>query len=234
MNNKKFSKKAQTIISLGATPAATTTTSWMSGTTSPTSPTPNRITRSQRELLLPLVAKEYQSLYDRWVLNVKVQVIPSADRKLHDNANISITFPNKELNDVTFYHRACFSTPNANGNTWNSENELTYDKHDSLSIHVVDSPQSLQLLFQYLMTSEDLKAYFPNASSNGLVYFEFPAVQVPNPLDDCRSYHINDFSVLRDYHKRYLEILDEHDFRKQAQHFSSQVRNGLAAQAQII
>lgn len=133
-----------------------------------------------------------------------------------------------DIGDVIFYHKAFFSTPNTNGNTWNAESDTTYGTHDSVSIHVVDGPQSLQLIFQYLMTSEDLQAYFPNASTNGRVYFELPALNAYSDSNQFDS-HIDDFSVLFNHYLRYYEASE--DFKNAA--IAHHVRS-LLTQSQVI
>lgn len=186
-----------------------------------------RITPPERELLLIQVAQMYQKYYDNNLIKAKVDVIHPCDRKFHKNANISISFHMLNKN-IIFYHKAFFSTVNKNGNTWNYEANTTYGTHDSVSIHVVDNNQHLKLSFQYLMTSKNLQAYFPNASTNGRVYFEFPAINVYTNSNQFAS-HIDDFSVLFNHYLRY------HEFYENSKNTAiAHPSNSLSNQAHII
>lgn len=188
----------------------------------------NRISRSQCEILLAQVADIYQNYYDNHCIKAQVQVIPSSLRFMYNNSNIVIKFMNNAMGHTYFYHKAFFSTPNKNGTTWNSEPIGTYGKHDSISIHVVDNLQNLQMKFQYIMTSSDLQIYFPNVSTNHYVHFKFPATNPPSPVDNCCSSHINDLDVLLKHFHNYLNRLSTYELRMQAQQFSSHVRHVLS------
>lgn len=229
MNTKTFSIKGQTLITLvtgsthGTVPVTPSTPVTTSGTIPTAAPTQisNKITYKQRELLLAQVAQMYQTYYDKYIINAKVEVIPQSDRKLHNNSNLSISFRIPGMGNVLFYHKAFFSTPNSNGNTWNSEDIATYGTHDSVSIHVVDNPLNLQMTFQYIMTSKDLQAYFPNASTNGRTYFAFPAIKEPHPHSSLLASHVDDFSVLFSHYLRCLEVYKDIEGQALAYHIRS-------------
>lgn len=229
MATKTFSQKAQTIIKIGASATSSTvlappsTPVTTSGNIPPTAPTPipNKITNKQRELLLAQVAQMYQTYYDKYIINAKVEVIPQSDRKLHNNSNLSISFRIPDMGNVLFYHKAFFSTPNSNGNTWNAEDIATYGTHDSVSIHVVDNPLNLQMTFQYIMTSKDLQAYFPNVSTNGRAYFALPAIAEPHPHSSLLASHVDDFSVLFSHYLRCLEVYKDIEGQALAYHIRS-------------